>query len=52
MDALHLVGAGQGTADLFISCDDQLLNAARRNENRLEMAVMSPLDIGRSSSNE
>ena len=44
MDALHIASAEQAAADVFISCDDQLLNAARRNRNRLEISVMNPLD--------
>jgi hypothetical protein len=42
-DALHLAGAGQGQADLFLTTDDKLLCRARRYSYELRISVRSPV---------
>lgn len=42
-DALHLACAERGTAEVFLTTDDLLLNRARRNAGRLRVRVENPV---------
>ena len=41
-DALHLACAESGEADVFLTTDDQVLNAAKRQRTRLHLQVENP----------
>ena len=41
-DALHLACAESGEADVFLTTDDQVLNAAKRQRTRLRLQVENP----------
>jgi predicted nucleic acid-binding protein len=43
-DAAHVAAAESGGADIFFTCDDRLLKAARRNRMLLAVRVSNPLD--------
>jgi hypothetical protein len=45
LDALHLASAELAQADVFATCDDRLLAAARRHASVLRVRVMNPLDL-------
>ena len=42
-DAVHVAAAEAMTADVLLSCDDQMCRAARRNQSRLKVRVINPL---------
>lgn len=42
-DALHVAAAEELNADVFLTCDDRLLRAARRNRKKLNVNVANPL---------
>jgi len=44
-DAFHLACAELGGAEVFATCDDRLLKAARREASRLRVRVENPLDL-------
>ncbi len=44
-DALHLASAELAVADVFATCDDRLLAAARRHATSLRMRVINPVDL-------
>lgn len=44
-DALHLASAELAQADVFATCDDRLLAAARRHASLLRVRVINPLDL-------
>lgn len=44
-DAMHLACAEQANADAFVSCDDRLLAAAKRNAPFLKVRVMGVLEL-------
>ncbi len=44
-DALHIASAELLGADVFCTCDDRLLTAARRHAPALKMRVVSPIDL-------
>jgi len=52
MDALHIASAEQASADVFLTCDNQLLNVADRNKAQLKVSVLNPLDFIRSKDHE
>lgn len=43
-DAVHVAAAESLVADLFLSCDDRLVNTARRRRDQLKVKVANPLD--------
>ena len=43
LDALHLAAAEAGTADVFLTTDDQLLRLAVKHGKRLRVRVANPL---------
>jgi predicted nucleic acid-binding protein len=46
-DAFHLASAEGSGADVFVTCDDRLLAAARRQAASLRVRVASPLELVR-----
>jgi predicted nucleic acid-binding protein len=42
-DALHVAAAESHQADVFLTCDDRLLKAARRNKRLLGIRVDNPV---------
>ncbi len=42
-DALHIACAERGGADVFLSTDDNLVKAAKRNEETISIEVENPL---------
>jgi hypothetical protein len=44
-DAFHLASAEGAGADVFVTCDDRLLAAARRQTAALRVRVASPLEL-------
>jgi predicted nucleic acid-binding protein len=42
-DAVHVAAAEHGSADVFLSCDDQLCKMARRHRDKLIVEVTNPL---------
>ena len=42
-DAMHIACAEQGGADVFLSTDDKLLKAAKRNREAINIEVDNPL---------
>lgn len=44
-DALHLAAAVHSDADAFVTCDDRLINRARRLQ--IEMRIVNPVDYVR-----
>jgi hypothetical protein len=44
-DAFHLASAEAACADVFVTCDDRLLAAARRQAASLRVRVASPLEL-------
>ena len=52
VDALHIVSAERAGANVFLSCDDQLLDVSERNGEALKLGVMDPIDFVRRVSNE
>jgi len=44
IDALHLASAEVGRADCFCTCDDRLLQLARKQSD-LKIQVLSPLEV-------
>jgi hypothetical protein len=44
-DAMHVACAEQAKADVFVSCDDRLLAAARRNASMLKVRVIGVLEL-------
>lgn len=45
MDALHISAAESANVDYFITCDDQLLKAARRNKNKIKIKIVSLFEL-------
>jgi predicted nucleic acid-binding protein len=43
-DALHVAAAESGRADVFLTCDDRLLRAAKRSRTKLHVRVANPVD--------
>lgn len=43
IDALHLACAEAGGAEYFVTCDDDILKRAKKNQAVLKVAVRSPL---------
>ena len=43
-DAVHVAAAEEGAADVLLTCDDRLLNRARRLRRQLEVRVENPVD--------
>lgn len=41
-DAVHVAGAEQSRADVFLTCDDRLLRTAQRHANKLGVSVRNP----------
>jgi predicted nucleic acid-binding protein len=46
-DALHVATAEEAQADVFASCDDRLIAAARRHRDRLHVSVKPILQLAR-----
>jgi hypothetical protein len=46
-DALHIASAEQARADVMGSCDDQLLGAARRNSDRINVRIADIVELAR-----
>jgi predicted nucleic acid-binding protein len=46
-DALHVASAEQAGADAFSSCDDRLLNLAKREAGHLRVRVVSVVVLAR-----
>ena len=46
-DALHLACAEAARADIFVTCDDRLLAAARRSESGIRVRVAEPTPVVR-----
>jgi predicted nucleic acid-binding protein len=44
-DALHLASAEQAGADVFATCDDQLLAVAERNAATIKVRVVNVVDL-------
>jgi hypothetical protein len=44
-DAFHLASAEGASADVFVTCDDRLLAAARRHAALLRVRVASPVEL-------
>jgi hypothetical protein len=44
-DAFHLASAEDAGADVFVTCDDRLLAAARRHTALLRIRVATPLEL-------
>ena len=44
-DAVHLAAAESGSADIFLTCDDRLCNAARRQATQLKTQVANPVEF-------
>ncbi|SLM32106.1 conserved hypothetical protein [Desulfamplus magnetovallimortis] len=42
-DALHIACAEQGDADIFLSTDDKLIKASKRNKEAINIEVENPL---------
>lgn len=42
-DALHVAAAEQSQVEILLSCDDRLCRAARRNQDKIRIRVMNPL---------
>ncbi|VEN73814.1 hypothetical protein EPICR_20284 [Candidatus Desulfarcum epimagneticum] len=43
LDALHIACAEGGNADIFLSTDDKLINASKRNKRFLKIEAENPL---------
>jgi len=43
-DAVHVAAAEQSRADVFLTCDDQLLRVARQIADQLQVRVENPVD--------
>jgi predicted nucleic acid-binding protein len=43
-DAVHIAAAEGRKVDVFLTCDDRLLRAAKRNKSSLTTAIWNPLD--------
>ncbi len=46
-DALHLACAEAAGVDIFVTCDDRLLAAARRSGSVIRVRVAELTDVGR-----
>jgi predicted nucleic acid-binding protein len=46
-DALHVASAESAGADVFATCDDRLLAAARRNADALRVRVAPIVDLAK-----
>jgi len=44
MDALHLILAEKGKADVFLTTDDKLLKKAKKHSDLFQMKIINPLD--------
>lgn len=45
MDALHIAMAEQGKASHFVTCDDEIVQIAQKNQKRLKVKVCSVLEF-------
>lgn len=45
MDALHIAMAEEGNANYFITCDDEIVTMAKKNQKRLKVKVCSLLEF-------
>ncbi len=45
MDALHIAMAEEGKAHYFITCDDEIIDVAEKNQERLKVKVCSILEF-------
>jgi predicted nucleic acid-binding protein len=43
-DALHVAMAEEAHADIFLTCDDKLLRAGKRNDTALKVRLANPLE--------
>ena len=45
IDALHLACAESGGAEYFVTCDDNIIRKARKDQAMVQMVVCGPLEI-------
>lgn len=45
IDALHLACAESGGAEYFVTCDDNIIKKARKDQAMVQMAVCGPLEF-------
>ena len=45
IDALHLACAEAGEAEYFVTCDDNIIKKARKDQAMVQMAVCGPLEF-------
>ena len=46
-DSLHVASAEQVAADFFVTCDDRLLSAAKRNADNIHVTIVSVVEIAK-----
>ena len=42
-DALHIASAEEGKADIFLSTDDKIIKASKRNTEAIKVEIENPL---------
>lgn len=45
MDALHIAMAEEGNANYFVTCDDEIVTVAKKNQKRLKVKVCGLLEF-------